>query len=84
MQGPTISPVYTYDKASGKAVHNFWAITIIVPKPRLYDAVQQLRGVRISSHVELICIGTLTTCVRMQHIARRYLIAKWASVCGPL
>jgi ATP phosphoribosyltransferase len=45
LQGPTISPVYTYDSASGKACHNFYAITIIVPKPRLYDAVQQLRAI---------------------------------------
>jgi hypothetical protein len=49
MQGPTISPVYTYDSASGKACHNFYAITIIVPKPRLYDAVQQLRAVSIAT-----------------------------------
>lgn len=41
LQGPTVSPVYTNE--GGTANVDYYAITICVPKPQLYHAVQQLR-----------------------------------------
>lgn len=40
LQGPTISPVVGRGKASG-----WWAVNIVVPAGRLYEAVQELRAI---------------------------------------
>lgn len=41
LQGPTISPVI----ARNPEGNNWWAINIVVPSARLYEAIRQIRGV---------------------------------------
>ncbi len=49
MQGPTISPVFTPTNGGGAAAeHGFYAVTICVPKKKLYASVKALRKVRPS------------------------------------
>ncbi|KAL3515694.1 hypothetical protein ACH5RR_022596 [Cinchona calisaya] len=43
LQGPTISPVFC--KRNGRAVADYYAIVICVPKKALYKSVQQLRAI---------------------------------------
>ena len=52
MQGPTISPVYSWNPSSSgngagaaAAERGFYAATICVPKARLYTSVKDLREV---------------------------------------
>jgi len=48
-QGPTISPVFTPANGGGAAAeHGFYAVTICVPKKKLYASVKALRKVRRS------------------------------------
>ena len=51
-QGPTISPVFSLGEeaaaSNGAATqHGFYAVTICVPKSRLYSSVKDLRAVRL-------------------------------------
>lgn len=51
MQGPTISPVYSWNPSGSNgtggaaAERGFYAATICVPKARLYTSVKDLRAV---------------------------------------
>jgi len=45
LQGPTIAPVYTpQPDGSGKA-GEYYAVSVAVPKTRIYETVKQLRGI---------------------------------------
>ena len=60
-QGPTISPVYSLSDGAGAsngaaAQHGFWAVTICVPKSRLYSSVKDLRAVRLPPAQPLISL----------------------------
>ena len=50
VQGPTISPVFTPANGGGAAAeHGFHAVTICVPKKKLYASVKALRKVSVVS-----------------------------------
>lgn len=43
LQGPTVCPVYSR-ASNGQVKLNYYSVTVVVPKARLYDAVQELRA----------------------------------------
>ena len=45
LQGPTIAPIYTPQKDGSSEPGSFYAVSIGVPKARIYEIVKQLRKV---------------------------------------